>query len=180
MATLPSPDCAMHCMAINNPRAKTDNGTKWCCDFIEDSSGKAWKRDCEWLSHILGGRNCTANVGQYAACGRSHESDCGKINFPNIQIRLAVRKLWRCAASRKASVPPGRVVENAPARLPLARHFARFDPRRYSCRKPASKLSPAPTGSTASTVNGELTMRSLPRRARAPLRPSFTTTRGTS
>ena len=45
-------------------------------------------------------------------------------------------------------MPPGRVVESAPARLPLARHVARSAPRTYSCRNPASKLSPAPTVST--------------------------------
>ena len=63
-------------------------------------------------------------------------------------------------------MPPGRVVESAPARLPLARQVGRSDPRTYSCRKPASKLSPAPTVSTGTTSCEALVKRSVPRWAR--------------
>ncbi len=59
-------------------------------------------------------------------------------------------------------MPPGRVVENAPARLPLAKQVGRSAPRTYSCRKPASKLSPAPTVSTATTSCEGLSNRSAP------------------
>ena len=55
----------------------------------------------------------------------------------------------------------------------------RSEPRRYSCRNPASKLSPAPTASTAVTFSAGLVKRSLPRCASAPSWPSFTTTSGT-
>ena len=80
------------------------------------------------------------------------------------------RKPSRYSLSRKASVPPGRVTDRAPARLPLARQVVRSEPRRYSCRKPASKLSPAPTGSTAVIFNAGLAKRSVPRCASAPSR----------
>ena len=59
-------------------------------------------------------------------------------------------------------MPPGRVVESAPAWLPLARHVDKSEPRTYSCRKPASKLSPAPTVSTATTSCEGLSNRSAP------------------
>src|SRR5581483_5527408 len=80
---------------------------------------------------------------------------------------------------RNASVPPAHVVENAPARFPAARHSARLFPRTYCDKKPASKLSPAPTASTTSTFSAALASRSLPCRAIAPFFPHFTTTSGT-
>ena len=74
----------------------------------------------------------------------------------------------------------GRVVDSAPAMFPLARQVGKSSPRRYECRNPASKLSPAPTVSMGSISRVGLAKRSVPHCARDPLRPSFTTTSGTN
>lgn len=84
---------------------------------------------------------------------------------------------WR--ESRKASVPPWRVVESAPERFPKRRQSSIPAPRINRCRKPASKLSPAPIVSTVSVTGGEASKRLLPWRARTPFSPRFMTSKGT-
>src|ERR1700722_15361219 len=88
------------------------------------------------------------------------------------------KKSLRYSSSRNASVPPALVVESAPAIFPADRQLCKSPPFKNRCRKPASKLSPAPTASTMSACSARLAKRSLPRRATAPSAPSFTTTVG--
>src|SRR6266566_5172029 len=67
---------------------------------------------------------------------------------PSLRLTDVCKKDSRCCWSRRASVPPARVVESAATALAYARHASNLARRRNLCRKPALKLSPAPTVST--------------------------------
>src|SRR5207248_2300238 len=67
---------------------------------------------------------------------------------PLVLELAACKKDSRCCRSRNASVPPAHVVESAATRLPYPRQSSRLARRRNLWRKPALKLSPAPTVST--------------------------------
>src|SRR5262249_45289727 len=76
-----------------------------------------------------------------------------------------------------AAVPPAARMDSAPQALARRSTSSSPRPSRWPARKPASKLSPAPTASTSSTATaGDLTTRP-PSTARAPSEPSLTTTR---
>ena len=76
-------------------------------------------------------------------------------------------------------MPPGRCVDNAPEALPAAAHSSNGSPRRYALKKPALKLSPAPTVSTGSTGTVVALYRFPPAWTIEPRLPHFTATTGT-
>src|SRR5579859_4410741 len=72
---------------------------------------------------------------------------------PFLVLAEVCRKDSRCCWSRRASVPPERVVESAATALLYSRHSSKLQRRMNLWRKPALKLSPAPTVSTGCTGN---------------------------
>src|SRR5438105_6299505 len=111
----------------------------------------------------------SASVFKEVYCWRLRRFNSG-LNAARLQ---RLRNAVRCEVSRNASVPPCRVVDSAPVRLPKRRQASSDAPRMYWWRKPASKLSPAPIESTACVGKGEDTTSASPRFATAPFSPRF-------
>ena len=70
-------------------------------------------------------------------------------------------------------MPPGRSVDSAPVRFPIAAASTEIFPASHALRNPALKLSPAPIVSTGCTASGRTHCRSLPVLHQSPSLSTF-------
>src|SRR5450759_1885096 len=119
------------------------------------------------LAKEIGGAPCPRRVhGSHSRGGPP-----GPGSSPAITVSASASVGW-------PATPPGRRAESEPQATPSARLRLTSQPWRRAQRKPASKVSPAPTVSATSTAGAVTCTRRQPSRARAPSAPSLITGSG--